>query len=136
MSDTASKRIILVVEPDDDFRLSLVLYLTELGYEVLSMADGKTALKIIHEQCVPDLIVVENELPDMSLYQFCGEIRFSPVTTQIPIICLIEKLTYAKLTSRLHKMDSGVDDCITKPFAIEQLQAHIQRAFKWIELYG
>lgn len=119
-----SKGRILVVEDDTDIHTMLRIYLTGQGYTVDVAPKGGEAL-LLTKKALPNLIVLDINLPDMSGYDVCRELRTTTRTSHIPIIFLTQK---DERSDKLIGLELGADDYITKPFDIEELKLRIQNA--------
>lgn len=111
---------ILVVEDDNDLRSYLQELLSEERYSTLTAANGSKAKKLI-EGAVPDLVILDLQLPDISGESLCIEIKKD--YPEIPVIILTAKNSPTDVASNLKQ---GADDYITKPFSSEELLARIQ----------
>jgi len=89
------------------------------GFLAFSAQSGKEALKIIKEK-EPDLIILDNMLPDMTGVETCLEIR---KTNNVPIIFISHKSEEA---DKIIALTVGGDDYITKPFLLGELTARIK----------
>jgi signal transduction histidine kinase len=119
--DDGSMPRLLVVEDNVD----LVRYIGELlssTYSVMSATDGPTALRLAH-QFVPDLILCDLMLPDMSGFDVIAELRASSVTRHIPVVVLSAR---QDLESRTFARTRGADAFIGKPFHVSELTATVQ----------
>lgn len=119
-----SKGRILVVEDDVDISNMLKIYLGGQGYAVDVAGKGADALASTRKQ-LPNLIVLDINLPDMSGYDVCRELRTTTRTSHIPIIFLTQK---DERSDKLIGLELGADDYMTKPFDIEELKLRIQNA--------
>ncbi|HOK43933.1 MAG TPA: response regulator transcription factor [Thermoclostridium caenicola] len=114
---------ILVVEDESKIARFLELELKHEGYEVEIASDGRTGLERIQNGDF-NLVVLDLMLPLMSGIEVCRRVRkFS----DIPIIMLTAK---DDISDKVMGLDSGADDYVTKPFAIEELLARIRVALK------
>ncbi len=114
---------ILVVEDESKIARFIELELKHEGYEVEIAYDGRNGLEKAEEGDF-DLIILDLMLPLMSGIEVCRRIRkFS----NIPIIMLTAK---DDISDKVTGLDSGADDYITKPFAIEELLARIRATLK------
>ncbi|MGI6621908.1 MAG: response regulator transcription factor [Clostridiaceae bacterium] len=114
---------ILVVEDESKIARFLELELKHEGYEVEIAYDGRSGLEKAQKGDI-DLIILDLMLPLMSGIEVCRRIRkFS----DIPIIMLTAK---DDISDKVTGLDSGADDYVTKPFAIEELLARIRVALK------
>jgi DNA-binding response OmpR family regulator len=119
-----SKGRILVVEDDFDISNMLRIYFSGQGYAVEVAPKGGDALVSTRKQ-LPNLIVLDINLPDMSGYDVCRELRTTTRTSHIPIIFLTQK---DERSDKIAGLELGADDYITKPFDIEELKLRVQNA--------
>jgi two-component system, sensor histidine kinase and response regulator len=112
---------ILAIE-DDAMILENILEIFALEhYEVRGATDGKAGLRLAME-FVPDLIVCDVAMPEISGYDVLAELRTKPDMMTIPFIFLTAK------TSRIdirRGMNLGADDYLTKPFTAPELLAAV-----------
>jgi two-component system sensor histidine kinase/response regulator len=103
---------ILVVEDDTALLEGLRDMLELAGYSVLIARNGLEGLAAL-QNCVPDMIVSDINMPRMDGYQFYSQVRAQPDWVSVPFIFLTAKSE--KVDVRQGKM-LGADDYITKPF--------------------
>ncbi|WP_237213163.1 phosphate regulon transcriptional regulator PhoB [Falsiroseomonas oryziterrae] len=117
-----AKPIILVVE-DEAPLLTLLRYnLEKQGFRVEEATDGQEALLRVAETR-PDLILLDWMLPAMSGIEVCRQIRRRPATRDLPIIMVTAR---TEDQDAVRALDTGADDYIAKPFAMEALLARIR----------
>src|SRR5919202_685120 len=119
---------ILVVD-DEPAIVSTVSYtLRREGYDVLTAADGKLALRIAEREH-PNLIVLDLMLPVMDGLEVCRAVRSadSPELRRVPILMLTAK---ADEVDRVVGLEVGADDYITKPFSMRELVARVKAALR------
>jgi DNA-binding response OmpR family regulator len=124
MADVKSK--ILVVEDDLDVAEMLNAYFRVQGYEVFTVnwgEDGVRACQTVN----PDLVVLDIRLPDIDGYEVARRLRTDRRTQDVPIIFLTEKRDRA---DRLHGLELGADDYITKPFDVQELRLRVRNALR------
>jgi PleD family two-component response regulator len=119
-----SKGSILVVEDDFDISNMLKIYFSGQGYSVEVAGKGGDAITSTRKQ-LPNLIVLDINLPDMSGYDVCRELRTTTRTKHIPIIFLTQK---DDRSDKIIGLELGADDYVTKPFDIEELKLRIGNA--------
>lgn len=119
---------IQVVEDDETIAELLTYNLEREGYTVLLAENGEDALIDIRTQ-KPDLVLLDWMLPDMSGIDITRQMRFDPQLKSIPIIMLTAR---ADEDDRVHGLDVGADDYVTKPFSMRELQSRIKRQLKQI----
>lgn len=116
------KKIILI---EDEVKLArfVELELRYEGYDVTVCHDGREGLQLVTEGDY-DMILLDLMLPGLTGIEICRRVRkFS----NIPIIMLTAK---DETMDKVAGLDSGADDYLTKPFAIEELLARMRVAFK------
>ena len=124
MADVKEK--ILVVEDDLDVAEMLNAYFRVQGYEVFTVnwgEDGVRACQTIN----PNLVVLDIRLPDIDGYEVARRLRTDRRTQDVPIIFLTEKRDRA---DRLHGLEIGADDYITKPFDVQELRLRVRNALR------
>jgi two-component system KDP operon response regulator KdpE len=119
---TPSSRILLV---DDEVSIQGAVgpLLRSRGYEVDIAGTGTQALEIFARR-KPALIVLDLGLPDIEGTEVCRRVR---ATSQVPIIVLSARGAEA---DKVHALDLGADDYVTKPFGPEELLARIRVALR------
>ncbi len=127
-----SKGRILVVEDDRDIGTMLRIYFTAQGFDIDVARRGKDALKMIKNR-LPQLVVLDINLPDTDGYTLCKNFRSNTLTRHIPIIFLTQK---DERSDRIAGLELGADDYITKPFDIEELRLRIGNAIRAAERMG
>ena len=95
----------------------------ERGYDVQTV-DGGPALLDAARTAIPSLILVSATLPDTDPHGLIRQLRASPRAGHVPIICLASRDNYSDMLSVL---ETGADDCIAKPFDLDELSAWIAR---------
>jgi two-component system KDP operon response regulator KdpE len=114
---------ILVVDDDDQLRRALRINLAARHYEVLTAADGTSALETA-ARTPPDLAIVDLGLPDIDGVEVARGLRG---WTTVPIIVLSARDDQA---GKVQALDAGADDYVTKPFGLDELLARIRAALR------
>jgi DNA-binding response OmpR family regulator len=112
---------VLVVDDEAKLTELLRLELDVEGYDVDIASDGAGGLIRSRTEPVPDLIILDWNLPDFSGIDICQRIRAGGVTT--PILMLTG---HDEITDRVKALDAGVDDYLIKPFSIDELMARLR----------
>jgi DNA-binding response OmpR family regulator len=118
---------ILIIEDDAAILRGLKDNLEYESYEVLTAADGEEGYYLIKEK-KPDLIILDLMLPKMNGYELCRRVRHEGVTT--PILMLTAR---GEEMDRVHGLDLGADDYVTKPFSVPELLARIRAIIRRIQ---
>jgi two-component system, OmpR family, phosphate regulon response regulator PhoB len=121
------KMRVLVVEDEQDIA-DLVTHALERegGIAVQTAGSGDVALKMASEQ-IPDLIVLDLNLPVVSGIEVCRLLRQRAETREIPIIMLTARTSEG---DRVTGLDSGADDYVTKPFSLRELSARVRAVLR------
>ncbi len=117
---------ILVVEDDFDISNMLQLYFKSQGYEVYVAPRGGDALDLTRQK-MPNVIVLDIMLPDIDGYEVCRRLRTNLRTSHIPIIFLTQK---DERSDKIHGLELGADDYITKPFDVEELRLRVRNTIR------
>ena len=120
--DTDSAKI-LVVDDDSAIRNLIFRFLTQKNYQVEAAQDGKTALETF-DQFIPDLVVLDVNLPDALGYNLCEEMQRR---TDVFILLLTSRADAADKQQGFLK---GADDYITKPFDLQELEYRVKAILK------
>jgi signal transduction histidine kinase len=116
----ALRKSVLVVEDDDDIRVTLEAILREQGYDVAACANGRDALARLQGGALIDVIVLDLMMPVMDGWQFRVEQKRSHELSAIPVIAVT-----ADRTAKAVAIDA--DACLTKPVDMNVLLATIDR---------
>lgn len=101
------------------------------GYEVGFATDGEQALKILHNQVIYDLKLLDIDMPVMNGFETCRIIRKDELLKEIPVIFLTAFTDSDKI---IEGFEIGAQDYVTKPFHPSELLArvntHLQLTYK------
>ncbi len=120
--DAENKPLILVV---DDVSGNLRLIgdiLDKQEYDVAIASSGLQALTIANAK-IPDLILLDIQMPGMSGFDVCKQLKENETTVDIPVIFLTAK---SDTDSIVRGFDVGATDYITKPFSARELTARVK----------
>ena len=120
MSDGPVGRV-LVVDDDEDIRKLLFTALSDAGYEVAVAADGAEAIDAVRHRR-PDLILLDLMMPRVSGWGFTERYAREP-GPHAPIIVLT-----AVSGQVLRLPEHGVTRVLPKPFSVDALLRHVERA--------
>lgn len=129
MSD---RKRILIVEDEDSIARGLKFNFEQEGYLPTVCRDGPTALSHFSEDSPAiDLVVLDLMLPGMSGYEICKAIREK--ARHVPILVLSAR---SLSEDRAHAFDVGVDQYMTKPFALPELLSRCRNLLERNERMG
>ncbi len=113
---------ILVVEDEADLAELVAFNLQQAGHRVTTAGDGATALAEIRRS-VPDLVVLDVMLPDITGIEVCRQLRRTEATASIPVVMLTAK---GEEVDRVVGFEVGADDYVVKPFSPRELVLRIE----------
>ena len=113
---------ILLVDDEPNNLFSLEFLMKRAGYEVFTANNGEVALERI-ALLLPDLVLLDINMPKLNGYQVCERVRATPAWDQIKIILLTAK---GRDVEKQRGLAMGANDYITKPFSNQQLIEQIR----------
>jgi len=117
---------ILIVEDEKPIRDMIAFGLRRAGYEVREAEDCRQARIQVADQ-VPDLVLADWMLPDMSGLELTRRLKKDPATKDVPVIMLTAR---AEEEDKVRGLEGGADDYITKPFSPRELVARIKAVMR------
>jgi two-component system cell cycle response regulator DivK len=120
-----SKRI-LAIDDQEDNRSILRDLLTTAGYEVIEAVNGEEAVALA-AQHVPDLILMDIQLPGIDGHEATRRIKANPTLKAIPVIAVT---SYALAGDEDKAIEAGCDAYIAKPFSPRALLAKVREYLK------
>jgi len=120
-SATRTAPLCLVVDDSVSVRRTTEIFVRDLGFEVDGASDGVEALERVRRR-VPDLMLVDMEMPRMNGLELVRALRADPRTANVAVIMITSRY------SDRHKqfaLDAGVDVFLTKPYTEDALASQI-----------
>lgn len=121
-----SGKRILVVEDEAAIREMVAFALARAGFEVMEAEDVSQARLQVADH-LPDLIVLDWMLPDMSGLEYARMLKRDELTRALPIIMLTAR---TEEDDKVRGFESGVDDYVTKPFSSREMIARIHAVLR------
>lgn len=122
-SSSAAARTILLVDDYPDALTVWEIYLRTEGFRVVTAATGQQALSSATAD-LPDLVVMDLDLPDVSGFEVARELRSRAATRHIPMIAATG---YSHVAQQDKARQSGFDSVIVKPCDPGALVVEIHR---------
>ncbi|GAV32147.1 response regulator containing a CheY-like receiver domain and a GGDEF domain [Coriobacteriaceae bacterium EMTCatB1] len=122
----AHKGTVLIVEDSQTLRQMTQMTLEERGYTVLTASDGVGALQALAET-IPDIVVLDINLPDIDGFEVCKRIKADPRTRYVPVIMATG---LGRSGFEIMSIESGADDFIAKPIDPLVLDARIEMVIR------
>lgn len=111
---------IMIVDDDEKIISMLRRGLVFEGYEVHTASNGAEGLKMIMNE-EPDLVILDVMMPRVDGFETLRRLREGG--SQIPVLMLTAK---DEVENRVKGLDTGADDYLVKPFALEELLARVR----------
>ncbi|HEY7711103.1 MAG TPA: response regulator [Candidatus Entotheonella sp.] len=116
-----SKRILVIEDQEDNRRIMRDL-LTSVGYELIEAVTGEEGVTSAEDH-VPDLILMDIQLPGIDGYETTRRIKGNPALQHIPIIAVT---SYALSGDDVKAYEAGCNGYVSKPFSPRALLAKIR----------
>ena len=118
---------VLIVEDDEAILEGVGYHLERAGHRVLRARDGAAGLRLFRRER-PDLVVLDLMLPQIDGWRFTEQVR-----GQDPSVPLIVVSARTSEHDRVHGLELGADDYVTKPFSMKELVARVAAHLRRIE---
>ena len=122
-----NKRRILIVEDEKDMQEVMRTLLERVGYEITSAYDVATAVQVLRGKPLPDLMLLDLMLPEISGLELLRQIRAKDVFDDLPVI-IVSAL--ADPDQIRNGFDLGADRYVTKPAIAHNLVKTVQEVFR------
>ncbi len=109
---------VLVIDDSRAMRAILRQMLGGSGFEVAEAADGREGLRRLRELGVPDLVVVDWNMPEMDGLAFVKELRADAAHAAVPVLMVTTETEMARMAEAL---EAGASEYVMKPFSREDL---------------
>src|ERR1700750_2062667 len=117
-------RKVLIVDDDDDIRDSMVDFLTEEGYLAIGMRGGEQALSHLAWAALPDVILLDFNMPGMNGGEVVGRLSENPRWGGIPVILC----SGSSLGAVRRDLSAQVFAVLPKPFDLDHLMELVKKA--------
>lgn len=121
-----NRPLILIAEDEIAQAEVLKFNLEEAGFRVDVVHDGQAAIDRVQET-LPDLLVLDWMLPELSGIQVCRKIRSLDGLKRLPIIMLSAR---GEEDDRLRGFEMGADDYVVKPYLPDEFAARIKAVLR------
>ncbi|MFO7768784.1 MAG: response regulator transcription factor [bacterium] len=115
--------LILIIEDEEDLLGTLEYNLQREGYQTRTAATGRDGLEEAFREPIPDLILLDLMLPDVSGTEVCRQLREEPRTRDVLVLMLTAK---GEEIDRVVGFEVGADDYVPKPFSMRELMLRIR----------
>jgi len=116
-------KLILIVEDKESSRELLRTVLEKQGYKVEEAENGEQALEKVRD-AIPDLVLLDLQLPIRDGYEVLREIRKNPATAKTPVVAVTAN---AMQGDRERALEAGFTSYIAKPVSLAYLREEVTR---------
>jgi two-component system phosphate regulon response regulator PhoB len=117
---------VLIVDDERDLVSLVDFNLRQAGFETMLANTGEQALSHLRRR-VPDLVLLDLMLPDISGVEICRQIKSDPRTRHVPVIMLTAK---GEEVDRVVGFELGAEDYVTKPFSVRELVLRVRAVLR------
>jgi len=118
---------VLIVEDDEAIADSVAYALGRSGFRTLRAGDGGQGLRLFRQQR-PDLVILDLMLPQVDGWRVVEELRREDPRVPV-IVCSARTSEF----DRVHGLEMGADDYVTKPFSMKELLARVNAHLRRVE---
>jgi CheY-like chemotaxis protein len=122
IGDQAAAPLLLLAEDNHTNQVAYAAYLKAKGYRVILASNGHEAIELT-QQNLPDLVLMDIQMPGMDGLQAIRRLRAAPICQSIPIIALT---ALAMPGDKERCLDAGANDYLTKPVSLKNLIEAVQ----------
>jgi len=125
--ESTEKRLILAVDDEPRMTKFIRMNLELEGYRVIEATNGLEALQKVRDE-LPDLVLLDVMMPEIDGFETLQHIR---EISNVPVIMLTVK---AEEEDKVHGLELGADDYVTKPFSARELSSRIKALLRRTEM--
>ena len=114
----------LIVEDDSEQAKVVARFLRFRDFESTIAEDGKTGLRLAR-QYLPDVLLLDRMLPDVTGFEVCRQLRQHRTTMLIPVVMLT---ALSDMQHRVHGFRVGANAYVAKPYGVDELYEAISAA--------
>ena len=109
----------LIIDDSRTMRMIIGRIIRELGFEITEAGDGLEALKRLEEGCMPDLLLVDWNMPEMDGYEFVKALRENPAYDTAKVVMVTTESELGQISKAL---DAGANEYVMKPFTADVIR--------------
>jgi len=129
MPEDQVRNKILVVDDEERMVRFIRLNLEHDGFQVVEAYKGSQAIQVLRDQ-LPDLVLLDVMMPDIDGFEVLKMIR---EINSVPVIMLTAK---SEEDDKVHGLELGADDYITKPFSPRELVSRVRAVLRRADTVG
>lgn len=109
----------LIIDDSRAMRMILAQTLKQLGFQILEAANGQEGLARLREHGLPQVVLVDWNMPVMNGYEFVCAVRAEAAWASLPIVMVTTETELPQVGTAL---EAGVNEYVMKPFTRETIQ--------------
>jgi len=121
------KRRVLAVDDDAELLALVIMLLKRVNIETIGAENAVQAAQILRQPPLPDLLILDLMLPDISGIDFLKQMRAKPVFDSLPVLVLSALAEPQEIRAAL---DAGADRYLTKPYLANNLLSVVQEMLR------
>ena len=121
------KKQVLVVDDDPELLQLVRVLLARINVEAIPAENATTAANLLRSAPLPDLLILDMMLPDISGLEFLRQMRAKSTYDELPVLILSALIDPEKIRAAL---DSGADRYLTKPYIANNLLTVVQEMLR------
>ena len=125
--------LILICEDEPDLVRAIEFTLKREGFSTRTAATGSAALRLAAEEPIPDLVLLDLMLPDISGTEVCRRLKADEATASVPVIMVTAK---GEEIDRVVGFEVGADDYVVKPFSTRELVLRVRAILRRVQPAG
>jgi two-component system, OmpR family, phosphate regulon response regulator PhoB len=122
--------LVLVIEDEVDLAATVEYNLKSEGFEVRVAHTGREGLASATAEPIPDVIVLDLMLPDLSGIEICRRLRDQERTRDVPVIMCTAR---GEEIDRVVGFEVGADDYVVKPFSVRELILRVRAMLRRVD---
>lgn len=113
-----NKKRVLVIDDDPELLQLVRVLLSRIGVEAICVENATDAAQFLLKEALPDLVILDMMLPDISGVEFLRQMRSKPNFDALPVLILSALIDPDRIRAAL---DAGADRYLTKPYIANNL---------------
>jgi two-component system cell cycle response regulator len=122
---------VLIAEDDSVTQLILKHWILRWGYELIVVDNGVDAWNVLSQPRPPEVVIIDWEIPDVDGIELCRKLRDKSRSYYHYILMITSRTDEVDF---VHALESGADDCISKPFGESEMRARLLVASRILAL--
>ena len=119
--------LILIVDDEKDLLDTLAFNFEQEGFRTATAGSGRAAMERLKRDPLPDLVLLDLMLPDISGIEVCRSLRRAQRTARLPVVMLTAR---DEEIDRVIGFEVGADDYVVKPFSVREVILRVRAVLR------